>query len=141
VNAREETEYLGLEDLLVIGEQLLYVPVEDVVKICQLGLAESALHSPAASFDGVEFYPDFAVKAAVLCSHLVKNHPLPDGNKRVAFMCMVEFLSRNGCSWTPLADDWDGEVTDRIIRTVAAASDIEDVMAGFVEWIRSCAGL
>ncbi|MHB8868876.1 MAG: Fic family protein [Thermoleophilia bacterium] len=32
----------------------------------------------------MEFYPDFATKAAVLTVHLVKNHALPDGNKRVS---------------------------------------------------------
>jgi hypothetical protein len=62
--------YLGLEDLLVIGEQVLDVPAVDLMKICNLGLADSALHSPAASFGGVEFYPELAIKAAVLCSHL-----------------------------------------------------------------------
>jgi hypothetical protein len=29
--------------------------------------------------------PDLATKAAVLCTRIVKNHPLLDGNKRVGF--------------------------------------------------------
>jgi hypothetical protein len=29
----------------------------------------------------------------------VKNHPLPDGNKRAAFLTMVEFIERNGLEW------------------------------------------
>jgi hypothetical protein len=39
-----------------------------------------SIAAPQAGFGDVEAYPDFATKAAVLCWHLVKNHPLPDGN-------------------------------------------------------------
>jgi death on curing protein len=35
-------------------------------------------------------------KARVLVVHLAKNHPLPDGNKRTAYLAMIEFLARNG---------------------------------------------
>ena len=59
-----------------------------------LELADSALAAPQAGFGGVEAYPDFATKAAVLCWHLVKNHPLPDGNKRCAFLAGVPRLDR-----------------------------------------------
>ena len=47
--------------------------------VADLGLAESALHAPAATFGAVEFYPDLITKARVLVVHLTKNHPLPDG--------------------------------------------------------------
>jgi alkylation response protein AidB-like acyl-CoA dehydrogenase len=36
-----------------------------------------------------EFYPDFVDKAAVLLVRLARNHPLPDGNKRVAWDALV----------------------------------------------------
>jgi death-on-curing protein len=38
-------------------------------------------------------------KVAVLTWHLIRNHPLPDGNKRAGFLCMLEFVERNGRSW------------------------------------------
>jgi prophage maintenance system killer protein len=60
------------------------VPAELIADFNRIGLADSALAAPQAGFGGVEAYPDFATKAAVLCWHLVKNHPLPDGNKRCA---------------------------------------------------------
>lgn len=31
--------------------------------------------------------------------HLARNHPLPDGNKRTAFIAMIVFLRRNGAIW------------------------------------------
>jgi len=30
------------------------------------------------------FYPDFVDKAEILVTRIAKNHPLPDGNKRLA---------------------------------------------------------
>lgn len=71
--------YLELGDYLIIAEALLGTPVEDLARLDRIGLAESALAAPAAGFGDVEAYPDFIAKATVLCWHLVKNHPLPDG--------------------------------------------------------------
>jgi death-on-curing protein len=68
-------------------------------------LAESALAAPAAGFGGVDAYPDFAPKAAVLCARIIKNHPLPDGNKRVAYLCLLDFIERNGYGWRRPSDD------------------------------------
>jgi hypothetical protein len=81
-------------------------------------MAESALAAPQAGFAGAEAYPDFATKAAVLCWHLVKNHPLPDGNKRCAFLATVEFVERNGRRWVPAPGDPDE--TDQVIRAAAS---------------------
>jgi death-on-curing protein len=82
-----EVRYLDLADYLLIAEAVLDTPAEELALVIRVDLAESALASPAAEFGGVEFYPDFAVKVAVLCRHLIKNHALPDGNKRVGLLC------------------------------------------------------
>ncbi len=42
---------------------------------------------------------EFVEKAAVLTWHLTRNHPMPDGNKRTAFVCLLEFVERNGRNW------------------------------------------
>ncbi len=85
-----------LADYLLIAERVLGLPAEAIANFERMGLAESALASPQAGFGGVEAYTEFETKAAVLCWHLVKNHPLPDGNKRCAFLATVEFVERNG---------------------------------------------
>ena len=72
------------------------MPAELIADFNRIGLADSALAAPRGGFAGVVAYPDFATKAAALCWHLVKNHPLPDGNKRCAFLATVEFVERNG---------------------------------------------
>ena len=95
-------EYLDLAGFLLIAEAVLDIPAEDLARVAQMGLAESALHAPAATFGGVEFYPDLARKTAVLAARLIPNHPLPDGNKRVGYLCALEFVARNGKRVTPL---------------------------------------
>ncbi len=74
--------YLDLADFLLVAEGVLGIEAEVLAQVADLNLADSALHAPAASYGGVEFYEDFSTKAAVLCSRIARNHPLPDGNKR-----------------------------------------------------------
>ena len=128
--------YLDLADFLAISELVLNQPADDIARISRLELAESALHAPAASFAGVEFYPDLATKAAVLCTRIVKNHPLLDGNKRVGFVCMIEFCLRNGLTWTPPPGDDDGEASAQVILELAAGPGDEAAVAALRDWIR-----
>ncbi len=126
--------YLDLPDYLVIAESVLGIRAEQLARIAQLHLAASALDAPAAEFGGVEFYPDFAEKAAVLCTRLARNHALPDGNKRVAYISTIEFVERNGFEWTPPAgDDPDGDETVHVMEDVAAGNLTEEELAA---WIR-----
>jgi death-on-curing protein len=130
----ESCKYLDLADFLVIAEATLGVSMDDLIRVTQLHLASSALDAPAAEFGGVEFYPDFATKIAVLCSRIVKNHALPDGNKRVGYMCAVEFAERNGFEWKPpQGDNAGGEETVRIIEGLAAGEVTERQLA---KWIK-----
>jgi death-on-curing protein len=129
----ERWKYLDLADFLVIAEATLGLRTDDLIRVTQLHLASSALDAPAAEFGGVEFYPDFATKVAVLCSRIVKNHALPDGNKRVGYMCAVEFAERNGFEWeAPEGDDPGGDETVRVIERVAAGEIAERELATWI---------
>jgi death on curing protein len=77
-------------DLLLIAEAALDTDAERLMRVIDVPSAESALAAPFAGFGELDFYPDPAVKAAILCSRLVRNHPFPDGNKRVAYLAMRE---------------------------------------------------
>jgi death on curing protein len=130
----ERWRYLDLADFLLIAEATLGVSTDDLLRVTQLHLASSALDAPAAEFGGVEFYPDFATKVAVLCSRIVKNHSLPDGNKRVGYMCAVEFAERNGFEWEPpQGDDPGGDETVRMIEGVAAGTVTEQELAAWTK--------
>jgi death-on-curing protein len=122
-------QYLDLADYLLIAEAVVGVPAETIARWPGIGLAESALHAPAMSFGGVEFYPDLFDKAAILCVRLARNHPLPDGNKRVAYLALVEFLGRNGIDWAPPSVD----ETVRMIEEIAAGRVSARELA---EWLR-----
>ena len=61
-----------------------------------LGLLQSALARPQASFDGKDLYKDLFTKAAALMDSLIGNHPFVDGNKRTGIAAAGLFLYRNG---------------------------------------------
>ncbi|OGD89696.1 hypothetical protein A3F45_03600 [Candidatus Curtissbacteria bacterium RIFCSPHIGHO2_12_FULL_41_17] len=61
-----------------------------------LGLLESAVLRPQATFGGKDLYPELTLKAAALIHSLLLNHVFVDGNKRTATLSMIEFLIING---------------------------------------------
>ena len=61
-----------------------------------LGLLESAVLRPEASFDGEELYPDIFLKAGALIHSLLRNHAFVDGNKRTSMFSAMTFLELNG---------------------------------------------
>jgi death-on-curing protein len=126
---------LELADFLLISEAVLQIPARRIAEESSLHLADSALHAPLASFGDEDFYPDFATKAAVLCAHLVKNHPLKDGNAPVALIATIEFCQRNGHPWLQPPGDEDGEATAARLLDVAAAPLSEELIADLAEWI------
>lgn len=134
-------DYLELADYLLIAEAVLQTPARQIALDSSLNLADSALHAPRARFVGEEFYPDFPTKAAVLGTHLVKNHPLRDGNVQVALVATVEFCTRNGFRWTPPTGDEDGEETAGVFLELAATPISEQMIAEFATWIAARIGM
>ena len=63
-----------------------------------LGLLESALAQPEASFAGEWLHDGLQPMAAAYAFHLCQNHPFIDGNKRTALACALVFLELNGMS-------------------------------------------
>lgn len=102
-------EYLDLADFLAIAAAVTGLDIDTVIKVTNLDLADSALHAPSAGFGDTDFYSDFIDKAAVLIVRLAKNHPLPDGNKRAAWVSLRAFVDMNGWRWSPQPDIDDAE--------------------------------
>jgi prophage maintenance system killer protein len=137
----ETVRPVELADFLLIAEAVLETPAKRIAETSSLHLADSALHAPFACFGGEDFYPDFPTKAAVLCAHLIKNHPLEDGNAPVALVVTIEFCLRNGHPWTPPPGDEDGAVTSARVLELAAAPLTEDTVADLAAWIAQRTGL
>lgn len=119
-------------DLLLIAEAVLDSKVERLARVMLVSSADSALAAPFASFDGIDFYPDPAERAAICCSRIIRNHPFPDGNNRIAYECMREMLERAGLPWPRPRED-----------AIEIAETIEELAAGtlgerdFVSWVQS----
>ena len=61
-----------------------------------MGMLESAIGRPFATFGGEDLYSDVFMKAGAFIQSIVKNHPFIDGNKRTAFSGTIVFLLANG---------------------------------------------
>ncbi len=126
---------LHLADFLVLAEAVTGLDAKDLANAPHVvARAESALAAPFAEFDGVEMYDGLVTKAAILCSRLLRNHPLPDGNNRVAYLCMIELIRRNGGAWRPAAPvDERAQMVERL-----AARDLSE--PDFVVWLAAQVG-
>jgi death-on-curing protein len=110
-------EYLGLEDLLQLVRLLGTGPVRD------LGLLDSATARPQSSAFGEDAYPTVESKAAAFLHSLAGNHPLVDGNKRLAWLATVVFLDLNSAA-PGLTDD---EAFDLVIEVAGGSADVPEI--------------
>ncbi len=93
-------------------------------------LLESALAQPAQTYDGAYLYRTIPDKAAALLISIIKNHPLVDGNKRIALTTSIIFISFNG--WVFYADRHDA-VTE-CLRIASAKGNVDHKQVA--SWIR-----
>lgn len=95
---------------------MIYLTVEDLVRIAQAatgapaqvrdyGLLEASAARPRTFVFGHEAYPDLWRKAAALLQSLARNHPLVDGNKRLAWTAARVLLRVNGIMVVPVNVD------------------------------------
>ena len=97
--------YLTLAEALTIAEAVTGLGFVTLAKASRLELLDSALHAPQAGLGDEDFYPDIEQKAGVLAVRIARNHPLPDGNKRLAWQSLTIFLALNGYDLPTTADD------------------------------------
>lgn len=119
--------FLTLAEALVIAEAVTGISARTLQSAARIELLDSALHAPQAGFGDEDFHPSPFEKAAVLCVRLARNHPLPDGNKRLAWTATVTFLAINGIELAVAPDD-----AVEFMLAVAAGS-IDEAQA--TEWI------
>ena len=91
---------LDAEDLLLIARRTL-----PEVQVRDLGLLAAAAARPYASAFSEDAYPTVHLKAAALVHSLAKNHPLVDGNKRLALAALITFLGLNDLRLTLSNDE------------------------------------
>lgn len=88
-------KYLTVEQVLFIHSRII-AETGGSNKVRDLGLLQSAVARPRATFEGKEMYVGVFNKAAALMDSLINNHPFADGNKRTGVTAAGLFLVRNG---------------------------------------------
>ena len=84
-----------------------------------LGLLQSALAQPEASFTGEWLHRDLYEMAAAYSYHVCQNHPFIDGNKRAALASALVFLELNGISLV----DPRGILVNEMLKLASGKSD------------------
>lgn len=88
-------DFLQVADVLLLhADQVDLYGGEHGVR--DLGLLESAVAQPQATFDGQHLHADIFEMAAAYMFHIVQNHPFLDGNKRTGVVAALVFLDLNG---------------------------------------------
>jgi death on curing protein len=123
-----EPVWLSLELVLALYEDVVSA-TGGAFGVRDLSLLESALARPLNrhGYDGVV---DLLELAATYAVGLSSNHPFVDGNKRVAFISLGQFLLDNGIILT--ADD--ASATATMLGVARGEIDIAQLTA----WLRGC---
>jgi len=69
----------------------------------------------------------------VLHERLARNHPLPDGNKRAAFVLTVLFCESNGRLWADPDVEIDAPMVERVAAGEVELDDLADWIARRLE--------
>lgn len=115
--------YLTLDDALYIHADQID-SYGGTAGVRDQGLVLSALLRPQTGY-----YTDLIAEAAALWESLTMNHGFVDGNKRVAYACMVVFMAMNGLG----IDASQEEVIDFIYGNIESGTFSHNVLD---QWLR-----
>ena len=107
--------FLTLDEVIEIHREIIE-QYGGSLGIRDLGLLESAVAMPQAGVGDQYFHSDLFEMAAAYLFHIVRNHPLIDGNKRTGAMAAYTFLKLNRVNLTARESGFE-----RIVRRVAEA--------------------
>ena len=117
------------------AEQVLFIHARMIEEtggshgVRDLGLLESAVARPQATYEGKELYEDIFTRAAALMDSLINNHPFVDGNKRTGVAAAALLLRLNG--WQPNPSPADLE--RQTLRVATESLAVQELGA----WLRS----
>lgn len=120
-----ETTFLSLDEVLEIHrDQIERYGGSPGVR--DLGLLQSALAMPQATFGGQYLHADLFEMAAAYLFHIAQNHPFLDGNKRCGAAAALVFLLLNGIDVEAEEDD-----LEQLVRSVAEGNSDKRIVAEF----------
>src|SRR6266480_6018406 len=92
--------FLTLEEVLELHQEQI-TRYGGTLGIRDMGLLDSAVAAPSATFSGTYLHQDLAEMAAAYLFHIVMNHPFLDGNKRTGSLAAYMFLQMNDIEFEP----------------------------------------
>ncbi|QQM67625.1 type II toxin-antitoxin system death-on-curing family toxin [Actinomyces weissii] len=97
-------------------------------RVLDEGKLRGACGRPYATFDGAPIETVIARRAAALLQGINQAHAFADGNKRVAWMCMLYFLRRSGLD----VQDTPADEAERFVLAVVEHTIAFDDMARWI---------
>jgi death-on-curing protein len=113
---------ITIDEVLILHEKSIQV-FGGSHGIRDMGMLESAVERPNATFGGEELYPTIFTKAAAILESIVKNHPFVDGNKRTGWLACFAIMELQGYHFTLTQD----EAYDFVIRVASSHLELEDI--------------
>jgi len=92
--------FLTLEEVLELHQEQI-ARYGGTLGIRDIGLLDSAVAVPSATFSGTYLHQNLAEMAAAYLFHIVMNHPFLDGNKRTGSLAAYMFLQMNDIDFEP----------------------------------------
>jgi death on curing protein len=120
-----DPEFLSLAEVLEIHRDQIN-RYGGSAGIRDMGLLQSALAMPTASFSGDFLHVDLFEMASAYLFHIVRNHPFVDGNKRTGAVAALVFVSLND-----LEVDADEDSFEKMVLDVAAGKADKSAVVEF----------
>jgi death-on-curing protein len=124
-----EIFFLETSDVLKMHQKMIQL-FGGTFGVREMGLLESAVDMPKASFGDQFLHETIFDKAAAYLFHIAKNHAFVDGNKRTAYVAMQTFLRMNG--YRLVADEHERE--QLAVDTATSQLDKKQIAALLDSW-------
>ncbi|MDO5746046.1 MAG: type II toxin-antitoxin system death-on-curing family toxin [Actinomycetaceae bacterium] len=95
-------------------------------------LLKSAIETPDTAFGGISLYPTVIQKAARLAYGISQAQAFTDGNKRLAWLCMITFLSANGLKLS-VGQEQAAELLLKLANKELSLEDFSDFLNSHIE--------
>ena len=91
-------------------------------------LLDSAVHRPQQSAFGRDAYQTVFEKAGALFESVAQNHAFHNGNKRTAFLSLLQFLAYNGYDFEMEAQTKQADFTVNVVNGKYAFEEIVNII-------------
>jgi death-on-curing protein len=126
VTAARRPTFLTLDEVLALHADQIE-RYGGAAGVRDLGLLQSALAAPRATFGKEFLHGTLPEMAAAYLFHVARNHPFLDGNKRTGLAAAIAFLGLNGL-WLEINPDMLSEVVVRVAEGAMTKAELAEAI-------------